>query len=57
MTQPKPDDLRRELRGGSWDFDDDASEVFRSAARSSVAPTARIIYVGFRTTLAGRTPR
>ena len=56
MTQPKPDDLRRELRGGSWDFDADASGVL-SSARISNAPAARYVSVGFRTALAGRTPR
>jgi hypothetical protein len=55
MTQPTNDNRLRRIRGGSRHHDD-ASGVL-SSARSSVAPTARIIYVGFRTTLAGRTPR
>ena len=51
----KPDNRRREHRGGSW-YDADASGVL-SSARISNAPAARYVSVGFRTALAGRTPR
>lgn len=45
----------RVLRGGSWDYD--VPSWVSAASRNTTVPANRHIILGFRTTLAGRTPR